>query len=108
MLYKSLTGYSNVIACSYGGKNYGVETSFDNDLNKYLLSRNESQIESVTSLNYDSSLTDEDSFISLAATLMPMSIMLAYYNDNDISVIKANRPNTLYCSAEDSHNWNKF
>jgi hypothetical protein len=26
----------------------------------------------------------------------------------DISVIKANRPNTLYCSAEDSHNWNKF
>lgn len=88
MLYKSLTGYSNVIACSYGGKNYGVSTSFDNDLNKYLLSRNESQIESVTSLNYDSSLTDEDSFISLAATLMPMSIMLAYYNDNDISVIK--------------------
>lgn len=88
MLYKSLKGYDNVLACSYGGKNYGVETSFNNELNKYLLSRNESLNECVTSLNYDASLPDEDSFISLAATLMPMSVMLAYYNDNDISVIK--------------------
>lgn len=88
MLYKTLTGYANVLACSYGGNNYGVQTSFANDLNKYLLSRNESQIEGVTSLNYDASIENEDSFISLAATLMPMSVMLAYYNDNDISVIK--------------------
>ena len=88
MLYKTLTGYDNVLACSYGGNNYGVQTSFDNTLNKYLLSRNESQIGGVTSLNYDAEIENEDSFISLAATLMPMSVMLAYYNDNDISVIK--------------------
>lgn len=88
MLYKSLKGYDNVLACSYGGKNYGVKTSFDNGLNKYLLSRNASDQEDVTNLTYDASLPDEDSFISLAATLMPMSVMLAYYNDNDISVIK--------------------
>jgi hypothetical protein len=88
MLYKTLTGYDNVLACSYGGNNYGVQTSFDNTLNKYLLSRNESQIGGVTSLNYDTEIENEDSFISLAATLMPMSVMLAYYNDNDISVIK--------------------
>lgn len=88
MLYKNLAGYDNVLACSYGGKNYGVETSFANTLNKYLLSRNSSTADQVTNLTYDSSLEDEDSFISLAATLMPMSIMLAYYNDNDISVIK--------------------
>ena len=88
MLYKALTGYDNVLACSYGGNNYGVQTSFDNTLNRYLLSRNKSQIDGVTSLNYDTEIENEDSFISLAATLMPMSIMLAYYNDNDISVIK--------------------
>lgn len=88
MLYKSLKGYDNVLACSYGGKNYGVKTSFGNNLNKYLLSRNESIEEDVTNLTYAASLPDEDSFISLAATLMPMSVMLAYYNDNDISVIK--------------------
>ncbi|MBQ3511944.1 MAG: hypothetical protein IJA30_06610 [Bacilli bacterium] len=88
MLYKSLNGYSNVLACSYGGKNYGVKTSFNNDLNRYLLSRNESTEEGVNNLTYNATIPDEDSFISLAATLMPMSIMLAYYNDNDISVIK--------------------
>lgn len=88
MLYKQLNGYENVLACSYGGKNYGVDTSFSNDLKKYLLSRNPSSDELVTNLTYNASIDSEDSFISLAATLMPMSIMLAYYNDNDISVIK--------------------
>ena len=88
MLYKTLQGYDNVLACSYGGKNYGVESSFANDLNKFLLSRNSSQQEGVTNLTYDSSLPDENSFISLAATLIPMSVMLAYYSDNDTSVIK--------------------
>ncbi|MDE5889193.1 MAG: hypothetical protein K2H20_04145, partial [Bacilli bacterium] len=39
-------------------------------------------------LTYESSIENEDSFISLAATLMPMSILLAYYTDNDISLIK--------------------
>lgn len=88
MLYKSLRGYNNVLACSYGGKNYGVKTSFANNLNKYLLSRNEINQEQLTNLTYNTSIEAEDSFISLGATLIPMSIMLAYYNDNDISVIK--------------------
>jgi hypothetical protein len=38
--------------------------------NKYLLSRNISDSEGVNNLTYDASLPDEDSFISLAATLM--------------------------------------
>ena len=88
MLYKNLNGYSNVLACSYGGNNHGITTSFSNHLNKYLLSRNPSDNEQVINITYDTSLENEDSFISLAATLMPMSIMLAYYNDNDISIIK--------------------
>ena len=88
MLYKNLKGYDNVIACSYGGKNYGVKTSFDNDLNKYLLSSNPSELEEITNLTYDTTINKENSFISLGATLIPMSIMLAYYNDNDIEIIK--------------------
>ena len=88
MLYKSLRGYDNVIACSYGGRNYGIKTALTTNLNKYLLSGSESPEENITNLTYNSSYEKENSFISLAATLMPMSIMLAYYNDNDISVIK--------------------
>ena len=36
--YKNLDGYSSVLACSYSGNNYGVETAFRNNLEKYLLS----------------------------------------------------------------------
>lgn len=87
-IYKNLSGYDNVLACSCGGKNYGVKTAFNNELNKYLLSRNESIFENVTSLKYDTDYPREYSFTSLSTTLIPMSIMLAYYNDNDIQVIK--------------------
>lgn len=86
--YKNLKGFTNVLACSYSGNNFGVETAFNNDLKKYLLSVNTSPDEAVTTLKYDTSLPKEDSFVSLAATLIPMSILLAYYNDLDISVIK--------------------
>ena len=34
---KNLNNYNNVVCSSYGGKNYGVDVSFDNNLNKYLL-----------------------------------------------------------------------
>jgi len=85
LLYKDLTNYDNVICCSYVGKNYGVKTSFNNDLNKYLLATISQ--EGVTNLTYLSSFEREDSFISLASTLMPMSILLAYYLDNDLSII---------------------
>lgn len=86
MAYKNLTGYKNVLACSYGGSNIGVDISFANDLNKYLLSSKEKN--GVNNLTYKSSIEKEDSFISLAATLMPMSILLAYYTDNNLSLIK--------------------
>ena len=84
--YKRLDGYDSVLACSYSGNNYGVETAFRNDLDKYLLSTG--QIEGVHNLTYGSSLHKEDSFISLAATLMPMSVLLDYYVDGDQEVIR--------------------
>ena len=85
MNYKKLDGYSSVLACSYSGNNYGVETAFRNGLDKYLLSTG--SIDGVCNLVYESGYHKEDSFISLAATLMPMSVMLAYYLDGDLNKV---------------------
>lgn len=83
--YKNLKCYKNIISCSYSGDNFGVETSFDNNLNKYLLSKN--QKKGVTNIQYSTADT-EHSFISLSSTLIPMTISLAYYLDNDLFTIK--------------------
>ena len=85
MNYKKLDGYSSVLACSYSGNNYGVETAFRNELDKFLLSTG--SIDGIHNLVYESGYHKEDSFISLAATLMPMSVMLAYYLDGDLDKI---------------------
>lgn len=86
-IYRNLNGYENVIACSYSGNNYGVKTSFNNDLKHYLLSSKKFDDESVTYLKYDTSIEKEKSFISLAATLIPISILLNYYLDGDNELI---------------------
>ncbi len=83
MLYRNLNGFKNIILCSYSGDNYGVKISFNNDLNKYLFSRN--KLDGVTNINYN--VEKEKSFISLSATLVPMTIALLYYSD-DLSKIE--------------------
>lgn len=85
LIYRNLTNFRNVISCSYSGNNHGVDTSFNNSLNQYLLSRNFRK--GVTNINY-STRDIEHSFISLSSTLIPMSILLAYYLDTDIEIIK--------------------
>lgn len=79
--YKKLTGYSNIIACSYSGNNLGVDLSFDNELKHYLLSNNSR--EDCTNITYKTTIDKEKSFISLAATLIPISNILTYYLDGD-------------------------
>ena len=81
MLYTPVSGYDNVLSCSYSGTNFGVQTSFQNELNKYLLSS--TRVSNITNITYDTSLPKEHSFISLAATLIPMTIMLDYYLDGN-------------------------
>lgn len=76
--------YRNVIACSYSGHNFGVDTAFNNDLHKYLFSQGERN--DAISINYKVSNL-EVSFISLAATLIPMTLLLFYYCE-DINLIK--------------------
>lgn len=79
LLHTPVTGYDNVLSCSYSGTNFGVQTSFQNELNKYLLSS--TRVPNITNITYETSLPKEKSFISLAATLIPMTIMLDYYLD---------------------------
>lgn len=88
LIYDNLNGFKNVIACSYSGNNYGVNLSFRNDLKKYLLSNNSFDDNDVTYLKYSTTIPEERSFISLAATLIPISILLDYYSDGEKIDIK--------------------
>ena len=84
LLFTDLSGYENVISISYSGRNIGVDASFKNDLNKYLLSG--SRKDGVTNLQYV--VNDEEySFVSMAGTMIPLSIILMYYC-NDLDLIK--------------------
>ncbi len=85
-IYRNNGAFRNVIACSYSGNNYGVELSFLKGLRKYLLSNNSFDENDVTYLKYSTTLDKERSFISLGATLIPVSILLDYYlnGQNDI------------------------
>ena len=78
-LYRNNTSFKNVVACSYSGNNYGVELSFLKGLRRYLLSNNSFDDSDVTYLKYDTTIDKERSFISLGATLIPVSILMDYY-----------------------------
>ena len=86
-LYRNNGAFRNVVACSYSGNNYGVELSFFNDLRKYLLSNNSFDDSDVTYLKYDTTIDKEKSFISLGATLIPVSILMAYYLNGHNSIM---------------------
>lgn len=84
LLLTDLSEYENVISISYSGRNIGVDASFNNNLKKYLLSG--STREGVTNLQYV--VEDEEfSFVSMAGTMIPLSIILMYYL-NDLDLIR--------------------
>ena len=83
LIHDNLSGFDNVIACSYSGNNFGVDLAFRNDLKKYLLSNNRFDDKDVTYLQYKTTIPEEKSFISLAATLIPISVLLNYYSDGE-------------------------
>ena len=82
-LYENLKNYKNIFVCSYSGNNHGVNILKDLDAKKYLLTYGEETDSNFKKLKCNSSIAKEMSFISLGATLMPMSILLSYYLDND-------------------------
>lgn len=86
-LYRKNRAFRNVVACSYSGNNYGVELSFLKDLRKYLLSNNSFDDGNVTYLKYSTTIDKERSFISLGATLIPVSVLMNYYLDGKNSLM---------------------
>lgn len=80
-LYRNNGAFRNVVACSYSGNNYGVELALLKGLRKYLLSSNSFDDSGVTYLKYSTTINKERSYISLAATLIPISILINYYLD---------------------------
>ena len=88
LIYDSLNGFENVIACSYSGNNFGVDLAFRKKKKKYLLSNNSFSESDITYLKYSTTIPEEKSFISLAATLIPISILLDYYSDGEKIDIK--------------------
>lgn len=85
VLYENLKSNKNLFICSYSGNNHGVNILSQLKIKKYLLTYKEDEKKNYINLQCKSKLPKEMSFISLAATLMPMSILLSYYLNTDIT-----------------------
>ena len=97
-IYRNNSTFRNVIVCSYSGNNYGVELSFLKELRKYLISNNSFNDNDITYLKYNTTIDKERSFISLGATLIPVSILMNYYLNGKNSLM-------LDCIEETSFNF---
>ena len=82
--HMDLSGYKNVIAISYSGRGVAVESAFQNNLKHYLFSG--AGREGAIPLQYVVK-EEELSFVSMAGTFIPLSIILLYYQ-NDFSLIE--------------------
>ena len=83
LLYMDLSGYKSVLSVSYSGHNIGVDAIFENDLNKYLLTGNKR--ENVRNIVYK--MMDEISYVSISATIVPLSLIFLYYH-NGMELLK--------------------
>lgn len=84
-LYENISAYQNLFVCSYSGNNHGVDILGPLKIKKYLLTYAINEKENYTKLQCNASIDKEMSFISLGATLMPMSVLLSYYLESDCS-----------------------
>ena len=85
LLYRDMTGYENAVACSYSGANIGVDATFGAGLKNWLFSAGER--EGAVPLKYTVPEMEE-SFVSLAGTLIPMALALLYYTDGDTALLE--------------------
>lgn len=78
--YMNLDNIDNIIVFSYSGKGYVLENLFNKNKKIYLFTNGNTKYNNVENITYNSSIKSEYSFISLASTLMPMSILYQYYS----------------------------
>ncbi len=75
--YENIDRFDNIFGVSYSGKGYVVDSMLNNKKKKYLLTNNLKEYDTIEKIEYKSSIEKEHSFISLASTLMPISILLS-------------------------------
>lgn len=78
--YMNLKNIDNIVVFSYSGNGYVIESLLDNNKKIYLFTNGDKTYDNVEIIKYDSTIKNEHSFISLASTLIPMSILYHYYN----------------------------
>ena len=83
LCYMDVSGYENVIAVSYSGNNIGVDVIKDLPLNRYLFTGNPK--DGFNNIVYK--MLPEISYVSIAATIVPLAILTLYYR-NDPELIK--------------------
>lgn len=83
VLYTNTKNYKNLFMCSYSGNNHGVNILNNVNIKKHLFTYGDIENKNFNKLKCISNIDKEMSFISLAATLMPMGILLSYHLKND-------------------------
>lgn len=86
--YMNLNDIDNIMIFSYSGIGYTIENLLKNNKKIYLFTNGNKEYENVENIKYNSSLEIEHSFISLASTLMPMTILYNYYKNLEINHFK--------------------
>lgn len=86
--YMNLNDIDNIMIFSYSGIGYTIENLLKNNKKIYLFTNGNREYENVENIKYNSSLKSEHSFISLASTLMPMTILYNYYKNLEINCFK--------------------
>lgn len=105
-LYENLSRYKNLFVCSYSGNNHGVNILSKLPIKKYLLTYGESENKDYKQIKCNSTLPKELSFISIAATLMPMSILLSYKGKKETANKITNMLKAIKSIKFDINNYN--
>lgn len=86
--YENIDKFNNIFGVSYSGKGYIVDSMLNSNKKKYLLTNNSEKYESIEKIEYKNKIEKEPSYISLASTLMPISILLSTkYNKETKDII---------------------
>jgi hypothetical protein len=98
LICMDVSGYENIIAVSYSGNNIGVDVLKDLPLKKYLFTGNpKSGFENIVYR-----MLPEISYVSISATMVPLSIIALYYR-NDPELIKTIISKETTISSDNDH-----
>lgn len=78
--YMNLKDIDNIVVFSYSGSGYVIENLLNKNKKIYLFTNGNIKYDNVEIIKYNSSIKKEHSFISLASTLMPMTILYKYFS----------------------------